>query len=417
MKIRGRTPLSYIAVACLLVVSAGPAATAQTLPSEPIVIGDGVVTLGGDVTASFGTGDPGFFNYTDYKYSSLRRLRAALTGRIHAGDRVSVLGELRMETALGPQSGLNTSVAQSSVLYARIRPWGTPVFSLQIGRLPPTFGAFTRRAYASDNPLIGYPLGYQYLTSLRSDAVPAHADELLRMRGRGWLSSFSIGDHTQKRGVPLAAALRWDTGIQLHAANERMEATASLTTGTLANPLVKEDNAGRQLAGRFAVHPATGLILGTSGSQGPFLSTAAARAAGGGGAGSFTQTAWGADAEYSRGHLLVRAEAIASRWRLPMVSAPFIDRPLRATTIFVEGRYRVLPGVYGALRVERLGFSTITGSAGPRAWDAPVTRVEAGGGYSLQRNLLLKLSYQFDKREETRVPRSHLAAAEVVFWF
>ena len=54
--------------------------------------------------------------------------------------------------------------------------------------MPPTFGAFARRTYATDNPLIGYPLAYQYLTSLRPDALPANADELLRMRGRGWLS-------------------------------------------------------------------------------------------------------------------------------------------------------------------------------------------------------------------------------------
>jgi hypothetical protein len=415
MKIRGRTRLIDVGLACLLLASIPAGASAQTLPSEPIVFGDGVVTLGGDVSASVGSNDPGFFNYTDYTYSSLERarrpfnrVRAAVAGRVEAGRHVSVLGELRVETH---------GLAQASVLYVRIRPSGSSVFNVQIGRLPPTFGAFPRRAYTADNPLVGYPLAYQYLTSLRSDAVPANADELLRMRGRGWLSAFSVGDLSAKRGVPLAAAIRWDTGVQVHAVHDLLEATASLTTGTLANPLVKDDNAGRQIAGRLAVHPATGLILGASGSQGPFLSTSAAHAAAGADAGRFTQTAWGADAEYSRGHYLLRAEAIVSQWRLPRVEAPFIDRPLRATAVSAEGRYRVLPGLYGAMRVDRLGFSTITGSAGSRAWDAPVTRIEAGGGYSLQRNLLLKVSYQFDKRDETRVPRSHLTAAEVVFWF
>ena len=49
---------------------------------------------------------------------------------------------------------------------------------------PLTF-SFARRAYATDNPLIAYPLAYQYLTSLRADALPVNADELLSMRGRG----------------------------------------------------------------------------------------------------------------------------------------------------------------------------------------------------------------------------------------
>ena len=61
--------------------------------------------------------------------------------------------------------------------------------------MPPDLRGVSRRhAYAADNPLIGYPLAYQYLTSLRPDALPASADELLRMRGRGWLSNFSVGN-------------------------------------------------------------------------------------------------------------------------------------------------------------------------------------------------------------------------------
>ena len=56
-----------------------------------------------------------------------------------------------------------------------------------------------------------------------------------------------------------------------------------------------------------------------------------------------TQRAWGADAEYSRDHYLVRAEAIVSDWQLPVVVAPAIDEPLRAVSAWVEGRYRLRP--------------------------------------------------------------------------
>ena len=45
-------------------------------------------------------------------------------------------------------------------LYLRIRPWLNRDFDIQVGRVPPTFGAFARRTYANDNPLIGYPLAY-----------------------------------------------------------------------------------------------------------------------------------------------------------------------------------------------------------------------------------------------------------------
>ena len=44
-----------------------------------------------------------------------------------------------------------------------------------MGRVPATFGAFSRNTYGTDNLLIGTPLAYQYLTSLRPDSLPDDA--------------------------------------------------------------------------------------------------------------------------------------------------------------------------------------------------------------------------------------------------
>jgi len=184
--------------ACLVAVCA-PDVRAQTLPDGPIVLADGRVTLGGDISATVGPEDPGFFNYTDYEHSALRMLRVDLSALVKAGDHISFLGELRTE---------NTDTVQPYALYVRIRPWVGRNFDIQAGRLPPTFGAFGRRTYAPDNPLIGYPLAYQYLTSLRPDSLPATADELLRKRGLGWLTRYTVGDTTFDQGVPLVRAFR-----------------------------------------------------------------------------------------------------------------------------------------------------------------------------------------------------------------
>src|SRR5947207_4530359 len=151
-----------LAVACL----AGASSARGQIPSEPVAFADGRVTLGADVSASFGTADPGFFNYTDYDHSTLRTLRIAVMGAVNAGDHVAILGEVRTE---------NFEELVPYALYVRIRPWTAHNFDIQAGRVPPTFGAFARRTYAADNPLIGYPLAYQYLTSLRPDAIPGSA--------------------------------------------------------------------------------------------------------------------------------------------------------------------------------------------------------------------------------------------------
>jgi hypothetical protein len=398
----------------LLIVCVARLAGAQTLPSEPIALANGRVTLSGDVSAAFGSADPGFYNLTDYDHSALRLLRLDLTAAVKAGPHFTLLGEIRSE---------NFGAVLPYALYLRIRPWTTRDFDIQVGRVPPTFGAFARRTYANDNPLIGYPLAYQYLTSLRPDAVPASADELLHKRGLGWFVNYSIGDQQGEEGVPLVSAFRWDTGVQAHTTVGMLSATASVTAGTLSNPLVSDDNHGRQVAGRLELRPAAGLILGTSFARGPFVSQNAARAAvGDGHDGEFTQTAWGGDAEYSRDHYLLRFETIVSQWRMPITPTQppvvALQTPLSALSTSLEGRYKLRPDLYVAARYDHLGFSEETSADETVPWDVPVTRIEIGAGYSIQRNLLLKGSFQHDDRDGGFLQKvEKMLAAQLVFWF
>src|SRR5437762_2776475 len=194
-------------------------ADGQTLPSGPLALADGHLTISGDISASFGSRDPGFFDFTDYEHSALRLLRVDLSAAAKAGPHFSMLAEIRTE---------NTDSVEAYALFARIRPWASRDFDIQVGRIPPTFGAFARRTYANDNPLVGYPLAYQYLTSLRPDALPASADELLQKRSLGWLVRYSIGAPAADRGVPLVSAFRWDTGVQVHGTAGIVSATAAI---------------------------------------------------------------------------------------------------------------------------------------------------------------------------------------------
>jgi len=400
--------MKLLLTAAIFVAFSAPAA-AQVPPSEPVALAGGHVTISGDVSASLAPEDTGFFNYTDYEHSALRLFRADLSTAFTVNRHVAFLTEIRDE---------NIDTVRAYAFYVRIRPWAEHNIDIQAGRVPPAFGAFARRAYASDNFLIGYPLAYQYLTSLRADAVPWNADELLRMRARGWLSSFSIGNSTPAAGVPLVTAFRWDTGIQLHAAHDLLDGTIAVTTGTLSNPRLTDDNSAPQVAGRVSARPVTGLVIGVSAARGPFVSSTAARGAVGDGHDrSFTQTAWGGDIEYSRGYYLVRAETVWSQWKLPGLGMPVISEPLTALSTYVEGRYKVRPGLYVAARVDHLGFNDVVGTAGPQSWEAAVTRVEVGGGYSIQRNLVLKLSLQHNSRDGGRVTTATFPAVQLVYWF
>src|SRR2546422_334483 len=177
--------------------------------------------LGVEVSAAVGPEDRGFFNYTSYEDSAQRLARLSLTAEWHLAERIALLGEVRDE---------NLGKPRVYALYARVRPWRDRPFDVQAGLIPPVFGAFSRRRYGSDNPLIGYPLAHQDLTSLRSDAVPGTESDLIVTRGSGWLVRypFGLGNPDREPGLPLANALRWDAGIQVHAGSGRFEAGAAL---------------------------------------------------------------------------------------------------------------------------------------------------------------------------------------------
>ena len=383
-------------------------ASAQVLPSEPVTIGGGRVVLGGDVAVSVAPEDPGFFNYSDYEHSTLREIRLGVTASVRATDRISFLGEVRSE---------NFGHVSPFALYARVRPFPTRRLDVQIGRIPPTFGAFTRRAYSRDNPLIGYPLAYQYLTSLRADAVPATPDELLGMRARGWRTQFSIGNPEPSRGLPLVTAFRWDTGVQVSTGWRAVGATVSLTNGSASNPRVEDDNSGKQLAARVTLTPATGLVLGSSWSRGQFLSRRVMNAVAAGTPDDFVQRAYGLDIEYSRDRWLVSGDAVYSRWQLPLPTEALAQGRLQALAVSMTGRYTLLPGIYAAARVEHLAFSRIAGTRRMVAWDAPVSRVEIGGGYYLQHNVVARVSWQHNSRDAGRTTQDSLVAAQLLYWF
>ena len=379
------------------------AAVAQTVPAGPLIVGEGRLVLGADAAVSVAPVDEGFFNYSDYEQTTLRQFRIGMTALVRLSDRVSVLGELR--------SG-NFDYITPFALYARIRPFRDRPFDIQVGRIPPAFGSFARRTYGHDNPLIGAPLSYQYLTSLRADSVPADADELLRMRGRGWLSNFSIGNQLPHHGVPLVSGFAWDTGVQVSGGWKMLSATVEVTNGTASNPRVSDDNSGKQIAMRATATPVTGLVIGGSISRGEFLDRRVSAAFADD---DYDQRAAEIDVEYSRDHWVARAETVVSEWTIPIGTAGPTD--LRSVGTAVEGRYAFAPGWYGAARVEHLGFSRLMTATEPAPWEAPLTRVEVGGGYYVQRNLIAKSSLQFNRRDGGRVTSAQLLAVQLLYWF
>jgi hypothetical protein len=385
------------------------------LPAAPARAADGPTLFGGrvlvgaQVSGTIAPEDLGYFNYSDYENSTLRLFRVELSAEARLFPFASLLFDGRMDNLAEPRV---------YAFYLRLRPWRGRDLDLQAGLIPPVFGSFTRRRYALDNPLPSLPLAYQYLTTIREDALPRNAEELVAQRGRGWLVRYPIGNTAAGPGRPLVNVERWDAGVQARIGVRPLSLALAVTQGTLSHPEVEDENAGKQVSARFAWTPVPGFVAGVSAASGDFVADRARAALpDGGGAGEYQQQALGLDLEWSAGHLILRGEAVFSRWRLPAVEATRIEDPLDALGLFAEARYKLRPGVYVASRVERLTMAELASSFGPRGWDAAVTRVEIGAGWSAMRRVLLKASWQHNWRDGGRVRENDLVAAQVLLWY
>jgi hypothetical protein len=259
------------------------------------------LVLAGEAVGTLSREDDGYFNETDYGHNVLRQLRLRVSARWQPIDRVALLADVRGDA--GPddyEGGFRVAEPVLQALYVRVRPWPRRPFDLQAGRIPPVFGAFARRRYTSDNPVIGYPLAYQYLVALRPDALPVSPLELARNRGRGWLPDLGLGSRSVRGGVPLVSALQWDTGVEARLGERPVQATIALTQGTLASPRVEDDNGGKQVSARIAWSPGPTVIAAVSASRGAWLDDEVVSLAGVSGT-AFRQSALGADLEVSRG--------------------------------------------------------------------------------------------------------------------
>ena len=394
------------AIVIMAMVCVAPAAVAQDLPSGPLSLAGGVVVIGTDISISMTPQDDtdgAWFNYTDYEHNALRLFRIGVTADVRLTDRVSILTEIRSE---------NADAVKPYALYVRVRPWRDRPVDIQAGRIPQTFGAFARRDYGAGNPLIGYPLAYQYLTAVRPDALPSSTDDVLRMRARGWRPSYPIGSLEVATGVPLITAFRWDTGVQMRAGPDSLNVSAAVTNGTTSDPRTRDNNGGKQIVSRVQWRPSAALTIGGSGARGAYVSDAAlASVLMVSGTARSTQQALGLDADFSRDHWMVSGELIWNRWQVPTLS-----RTLDAASGFVEGRYKISPGLFVASRIDRLAFSKLPAAAAPLSWDAPVTRLESGAGYYIRRNLIAKTAYQHNWRDGGLVRSRGLFAVQLHFW-
>lgn len=400
---RGAPGRPVVCAWTLVVCALFPAAAG----SQALSLAGGRLRFAGQVTGNYGSDDQGYFNYGDYETSRLRLFRVDLGAELRLAAAASVLVDVRSDNLHSPSI---------YALYLRLRPWSERALDLQAGLVPPVFGALPRRSYSGDEPLPSLPLVYQYLVDLRYDAVPANAEELVSQRGRGWLVRYPSAADAEP-GIPLVAGERWDAGVELRLGAQPLMVALAVTRGSPSHPLVRDDNEDKQVSARVQWTPAPAWTLGVSAAGAAFLAQEAIDRLPPGAGVRNRQQLLGLDAAWAAGRMIVRGEAVLGRFSIPDVEETRLDQPLPAFGGYLEVRWKILPGLFAASRVERLAFGGLETRLGRLSWDAPVTRVEAGLGYVPRRHLLLRASWQHNRRDGGRVRSNHLFCGSVLLWF
>jgi len=266
---------------------------------------------------------------------------------------------------------------------------------LEAGKIPLHIGAFPNRSYAPKNALIGAPLLYQYHTDLRDDQVPTRGDDIVANRGRGYYTSYLTGGltglgYTGGRTMTLLYENCWDFGVAALGTVAPLEFSAGVTNGVVGDPMMSDNNDGKQVLGRLGFVPAPWVRAGAWGSRGPYLGAGLNDdVPAGHSVDEYNQQVLGGDLELSYAHGLLYSEYAYCRYQSPYVGN------LDSHAWYVEGKYTVIPGWYVAARFDRMTFTDVPVTTGGVAgWDANVWKREIGVGFKPSTRLIAKLVHQ-----------------------
>lgn len=270
-----------------------------------------------------------------------------------------------------------------------------------LGRIPTPVGAFSPRSYSHMNPLIGYPLAYQYKVPYNAFVLSSEIANL-SLRDRNFGASTSIYEAC------------WITGLSIFGTVEGIDYMLAIGRGTLTNPEASE-NKGFQLAGRIGRKFGEIFGVGVSGGIAPYLQHDVNLPADVG-IRDPKHVIAGIDANASFANVHLHAEAFLNSWDTPQYQ---LEKTIQAYTWYIEGQFFFLPELYAAARLDHMLYTDITDpSNGQKTpWGYDITRIETGIGYRPLPELLLKGVVQYNTLENPATKEITIVTLQAAFHF
>ena len=277
------------------------------------------------------------------------------------------------EDEVQDQGGVETTLEQ---LFLRYSFQSKARLQIEAGQMAMPAGDFVTRYFSSVNPLIGAP-----------DSYSVNYPKGLKVTGWAGLFDYRVA------------------AVDLPMAN--------------AEYIPPEPGeAWRPLAGA-GITPMQGLRFGAYYTRGPYLGPdSEAGIPAGSDWKDFDQAVAGLEFQFSRGHFELHGDFATSSYEVPT-----LVKSARGRAWYVEPKYTFSPRFFGALRLEQNEYPWIRHF--PFGWIAPeatLEDIEAGVGWRVTPDLLVKASYRKDRwivpeGQEDMFPAGYAVAAQLSYTF
>ena len=345
------------------------------------------------------------FMAADTPASLIRRDKRSAAARLSANvelfaGRLYGFLEVRADRGELPAEGsLEVRLEQA---FARLNL--TSAIAVQAGRFITPFGNYPQRSHTTSDPFVRPPLSYDYRTTISRVNVPRDLARFLEWKDEP--------QNFRRIGAPIVWAVPYQLGGAVFASASGFDArVAALTSAPSSEPdaWTRLDNFGPSFVARATWQILPELQIGGSFDRGPYQDRdiePLMRAANFDPA-DFVQQIIGFEFTATRALLELRGELLFDRWQLARVSPDPTD-----LSFYLEGKWKLLPGLAAAARYGRIDFSTVQGEP----WDYDIERWQFGVMYQPARRFELRGEYMLNNGGKAD-PNDNLFSVQAAFVF
>jgi len=317
--------------------------------------------------------------------------RLAVFLNAQVGPRLFGFVQARVDRGFDPSNErLRVRLDEYAVTYI---PWADTPFNVQVGQFATVIGNWMARHDSWENPFINAPLPYENQTSIYDTEAP--------LSGRDF-ATFEPGEKYEYN--PVIWGPSYATGAAIAGRRGRFELAVEVkNSGPSSRPELWSIEAlgfGRPAyAARLGFRPDLRWKLGISASDSVYFAPGAEHLPPGTSRHDFRQRLLGQDIGFAWRHLQVWAELFQVWFEVPRVGT------VRTIAGYAEVKYKFTPRVFGALRWNRQGFSSIDDGAGNRVrWGNSLWRTDLSAGYRFTSRTIIKVQAS-SQREATQRER------------